>query len=270
MKAPAVFFSVSNISPVEKTKCQNKAKTKRGTLLMLRRFFYVGQLYKVRVGLSPHCHSIRRSTCLLTQARPKRAQISIPPLKKDKDTGVITENTAPKAVADRMPKLGQIAARRTANRTRARIVTSAQIYSYLALNWQRAAIEVRHTSRDRRFPTPQPTTRHLFWPNRPRSATLLPPNWLRNPGPAAGAIVALLLPGNETSDFASASVPIGPLRGRGGSPVRVRHSPATGKVAWNFLNKWPSLLCSIRKTLPEAQFIKDRMLEGCSTVQVPI
>ena len=57
------------------------------------------------------------------------------------------------------------------------------------------------------------TTSHLFWPNQPRSATSLPPNWLRNPGPAAAAIVALLLPGNETLDFASASVPIGPPRG---------------------------------------------------------
>jgi len=60
------------------------------------------------------------------------------------------------------------------------------------------------------------TVSHLLWPNQRRKAAWSIPNWLRNPGPAAGAIVALLLPGNETSDFASASVAIGPLRGAGG------------------------------------------------------
>jgi hypothetical protein len=51
---------------------------------------------------------------------------------------------------------------------------------YLAINWQQTNIEPRFTSADRRFPTPQPTTSHLFWPNYPSKAALLLPSWLRN------------------------------------------------------------------------------------------
>ena len=47
--------------------------------------------------------------------------------------------------------------------------------SYLALNWQRAEIGLPHTSRDRRFPTPQPTTNHLLLQHLPGNiAPLLP------------------------------------------------------------------------------------------------
>jgi hypothetical protein len=54
--------------------------------------------------------------------------------------------------------------------------------SYLAINWQRTDVEARFTSRGRRFPTPQPTTRHMFWPNQRRKAAFLLPIWLRNSG----------------------------------------------------------------------------------------
>jgi hypothetical protein len=58
---------------------------------------------------------------------------------------------------------------------RSALVTNRQPNSYLATNWQRTDAEARFTSRDRRFPTPQPTTTHLFWPNQRREpAWLLP------------------------------------------------------------------------------------------------
>jgi len=65
-----------------------------------------------------------------------------------------TENTAAKGVADRMLRSRQIAVNRHRNRTRARIGISSEIGLYLALNWQRIEIGLRHPSADRRFPTP--------------------------------------------------------------------------------------------------------------------
>ena len=114
------------------------------------------------------------------------------------------------------------------------------------------------------------TTSHLFWPNQRRRATLLPPNWLRNLGPAAGEILAQLLPGNQTSDFPIRARTNTSAGRRGGSHARVSQYPATGNVAWNFLNKW--LPYSTRREThgPKAQFITDPMLGGCSTGQAPI
>jgi hypothetical protein len=98
---------------------------------------------------------------LANRVRPQKSRIFYTTPKKEKEIGVITKNIVPKAVANRIPVFVRIAARPNANRTRARTLTSAQFYSYLALNWQWTAATVRNTSRDRRFPTPQPTTRHL-------------------------------------------------------------------------------------------------------------
>jgi hypothetical protein len=153
-------------------------------LLVLRRFFDAGEVYEVAVGLSPHRHSIQYSIGLLTQARSMTAQIPIPPIKKEecRETGLRTENTAPIAMADRMAGWLKIAAEGCASQTTEAIATSIQTHPYLALNWQQAAAKIRHTSIDRRFPTPQPTTSHVFWPNQQRKAASLLPIWLRNSG----------------------------------------------------------------------------------------
>jgi hypothetical protein len=89
---------------------------------------------------------------------------------------VTAENTASKAIGDRMLESAQI----TANRTRAQIGISIGTRSYLAIKWQRGRLNARCASTDRRFPTPQPTTTHLFWPNQRRKAALLLPIWLRS------------------------------------------------------------------------------------------
>jgi hypothetical protein len=59
------------------------------------------------------CGSERSTTSRKSYNRVKKEEL--------RDTGVSTENTAPKAVADRMPGLAQIAAQRNANRTHTRI-----------------------------------------------------------------------------------------------------------------------------------------------------
>jgi hypothetical protein len=87
-----------------------------------------------------------------------------------------TENTALKGVADCMLRSRQIAINRHRHRVRARTGISSEIGLYLALNWQRPAAGVGHTSRARRFLTPQPplrneravTTSDLFWANHRR------------------------------------------------------------------------------------------------------
>ena len=175
MKAPSVFFWSSNISAMEKAKANTKQR-RTWDSLGAAKFFYPGEVYQVAVRLSPHRYSIQHSTCLLTQARPSKAQIPIP----CRETGLKTENTAPIAMADRMAGSVKIAAARCASQTPEAIAPSIQSGSYLALNWQQAAAKVRHTSIGRRFPTPQPTTSHLFWPNQRRNAASLLPIWLRN------------------------------------------------------------------------------------------
>ena len=52
-------------------------------------------------------------------------------------------------------------------------VTSPRRRTYLATNWQQIDVIVLFTSKDRRFPTPQPTTSHLFWPNQRRKTSIL-------------------------------------------------------------------------------------------------
>lgn len=69
------------------------------------------------------------------------------------------------------------------------------------------------------------TTSHLFWPNQPRRTTLLLSNWLRNLSAAAGEIIAVPLPGNQTSDFPFVRTPIGPRRGAVGRPCVFANSP---------------------------------------------
>lgn len=59
-------------------------------------------------------------------------------------------------------------------------VTSPRWGTYLAINWQRTDVNVLFTSKDRRFPTPQVTTTHLFPPNQRRNASLLLRNWQPN------------------------------------------------------------------------------------------
>jgi hypothetical protein len=99
-------------------------------------------------------------------------------IKKDesRDTDVGTENIRPKALCDRRSDSERIVAGQTATRA------NKPATLYLAINWQRGHINTRFTSKDRRFPTPQPTTRHLFWPNQPGKAASLLPIWLRNSG----------------------------------------------------------------------------------------
>src|SRR6478736_8451793 len=109
--------------------------------------------------------------------------------------GVTAENTASKAVGDRMLESRRIAIERCANRPRAPIGNRIGIQPYLAIKWQRDRINARCASRGRRFPTPlrtqnaadiehengpSVTTRHLFRPTQRRKAALLLPSWLRN------------------------------------------------------------------------------------------
>jgi hypothetical protein len=179
MKARRIFSSGRNVSSMEKTKCQKEPKRNLRALVMLRRFFDTGEGYKVgAAALAPRRRSIQHSTRVPTQACLPTAQIPIPPIKKDecRETGMTTENTAQKAVADCTAGSGTIAAARCANRTRVRIGTSTQTRSYLALNWQRGQVNAGFTSRDRRFHTPQPTTSHVFWPNEQRRVSSSLPN----------------------------------------------------------------------------------------------
>jgi len=192
MKPTATFFSRTNILPTTETECATQSKSDSWQLHQVAEFFDTGQRYRMRMAFRHIATPFRRSTSWRTGVRPQTSRIFYTTTKKEKEIGVITKNIVPKAVANRTPVFVRIAARPQANRTRSRTLTSAQFYSYLALNWQRTAAMVRNTSRDRRFPTPQPTTTHLFWPNQQRSATLLPPNWLRNPGPAAGEVVSFI------------------------------------------------------------------------------
>jgi hypothetical protein len=63
---------------------------------------------------------------------------------------------------------------------RSALVANRHPRAYLAINWQRTDTQAQFTSGDRRFPTPQPTTSHLFWPNQRRRAVSPLPIWLRN------------------------------------------------------------------------------------------
>ena len=126
--------------------------------------------------------------CLKTDAKGSpRARILYQHKKRNgRDTGVTTENTASKAIADRILDSAQIAFDVCANRTRARIRKSIRIQSYLATKWQRGGINARCALRGRRFPTPQPATNHLLLQRPPKTAgALLPisqpnPNFLRD------------------------------------------------------------------------------------------
>lgn len=72
------------------------------------------------------------------------------------------------------------------------------------------------------------TTRHLFWPNRPRSAAFLLPIWLRNP----------CFLGRSYEEKAT-WVSWGPWRPPGGvSGVLSSQKSYTDKAARNFLDKW--------------------------------
>jgi hypothetical protein len=120
--------------------------------------------------------------CLRTDAKGStRAPILYQHKKRNAgDTGVTAENTASKAIADPMLESAQIAVDVRANRTRARIGISSETGSYVALNWQRVDINARCASRGRRFPTPQPTTSHVFRPNQRRNVRLSLRFWLPN------------------------------------------------------------------------------------------
>jgi hypothetical protein len=98
------------------------------------------------------------------------------------DTDVTTKNTAPKAVTGRTLESAQIAVSEVCHRARARIEKPIAIQSLSGDNWQRGRICTRCASKGRRFPTPQPTTSHLFWPNQRRRAVPVLPISLRNSG----------------------------------------------------------------------------------------
>ena len=110
-------------------------------------------------------------------APPMTARKFYTSIKKDesRDTDVGTENIRPKAVCDRRSDSGRIVAGQTATGANKPATTL-----YLAIDWQRGHINTRFTSRDRRFPTPQPplrngravTTSDLFWPNHRRKPAL--------------------------------------------------------------------------------------------------
>jgi|SRR5262245_13411109 len=51
--------------------------------------------------------------------------------------------------------------------------------AYLAINWQRTDTRAQFTSGDRRFTTPQSTTRHILLPSEPREISSLLPISLR-------------------------------------------------------------------------------------------
>jgi hypothetical protein len=185
--------------------------------------------------------------CLRTDdERSTAARESYTRRKKDEShhTGVTTENTAPKAVANRIPQPGQNAAQRYANRTRARIGTSTQTRSYLALNWQRAEIGLPHTSGDRRFPTPRQrrntrqkgalvTTNHLLFPHSP------------------GASGALLPISQPISNFLRGKSPARTERGGGGAARWAALNALTEKLAWNFMpNGSPTPPSGARKKKP--------------------
>jgi hypothetical protein len=209
-------------------KMPKQSKNESWELSSATTIFNTGEVYKMGVGLSPQRRSIQHSTCSLKQARPAIAQIPIPSIKKDEcwENGVKTENTPAKAVPARVLGSGHIAARRGVNRSRARCGTLVQAHSYLAVNWQQAAVKVRYTSIDRRFPTPQPTTRHLFWPNQRSKAASLLPIWLRN------------------SDLPAVGIAAKPTGGAGGSARCSRQDALIHKLTRNFLHKWAPLFCS--------------------------
>ena len=102
------------------------------------------------------------------------------------DTGVTKENTVPKEARDRTRKSGQLTTGQSAGSSHDKLSKP-----YLALSWQPVAMGLRHTSMDRRFPTPPQrrnsrqtgalvTTSHLFWPNQRRNAAFSLRFWLPN------------------------------------------------------------------------------------------
>jgi hypothetical protein len=181
--------------------------------------FFFGREKRRRIEVS--CRLSRQRIRLRTDAeRSTAARESYTRIKKDqsRDTDVRARNTTPKAVADRMPERGQIDAQRYANRTRARIGTSTQTRLYLALNWQRAQIGLPHTSGDRRFPTPQPTTNHLLLQLQP------------------GTTGALLLFRNRIQTLPAIRAPR-QSRGAGGSAGCSRRERNIDKLTRNFPRK---------------------------------
>src|SRR5262249_54099138 len=101
-----------------------------------------------------------------------------------------------------------------------------------AINWQRTDVEARFTSIDRRFPTPQSTTSHVFQPNQRRRASSLLPIWLRN------------------SDFLGRGYDGKPERGRGGRWARSRQHASIHKLTRDFLaNGSPALFLHSKKTM---------------------
>jgi hypothetical protein len=150
-------------------------------VVILRRFFDKRKGNKVGIALASGHRSIQNSTRVRTHACLPTAQISIPPHKKGRVPGDRCDrgNTAPKA-GDCTARSGKIGGVTSANSGCAHGGTSLQARSHLAINWQRGPLNARFTSIDRRFPTPQPTTRHLFWPKQRTKAASVLPIWLRN------------------------------------------------------------------------------------------
>jgi len=100
--------------------------------------------------------------------------------------------------------------------------SSGQESAYLAINWRRGDINEPFTGRDRRFPTPQPTTAHLLLlplPGKTVTALLI---WLQNPGSTADEILELLTASRSNPDlFLRRAWRKQTPRGAGGSAARV-------------------------------------------------
>src|SRR5262249_10383551 len=88
------------------------------------------------------------------------------------------------------------------------------------------------TSRDRRFPTPQPTTTKVLLPQSP------------------GTLGALLPISQPNSDFRAGKRGDKDRRGGGGLPDATGENCLTDKVAWNFLSKWPRYRFCVPKKFP--------------------
>jgi hypothetical protein len=107
---------------------------------------------------------------------------------------------------------------------------------YLALNWQRAEIWPRYASGDRRFPTPQPTTTHRFWPNQRRR---------HRPCYRFGYGIPDLPAGDITHK---------PTRG-GGSAARISQKPSIEKRTRNFIANGSLLYSSSKKLTPNRSIL---------------
>jgi hypothetical protein len=215
MKTPSKLFWTSTILPIE-IRAGDAAERRPEGLLTREGFFDTRDVYKGGVEPLPHRHSIRHTACLrhgLVQSGPR---VSIPPIKKDNETGVTTEGTLPKRAANSMLNPRQIDVKRSANRRRAR-----RIGAVSGDNWQRGHLKRRLPSLGRRFPTPQSATAHVLSADLLGAADAMLPSWLPN---------SVLFDRNRLINAEGAA---------GGVLLDATAGAAlTATDVWNFGNKW--------------------------------